>query len=72
MTREEFLTQMLDVLEREEDLSFDMELADIEEWDSLAVMATMAFLHKNFGIETSMSDYKGMVTVEDIGKKAGL
>ena len=42
MTREEFLIEMLDVLQREDELTFDMELQDLDEWDSLAVMATMA------------------------------
>lgn len=72
MTREEFLTQMLDVLQREDELTFDMELQDLDEWDSLAVMATMAFLDKQFGVKTSMADYKTMKTVEDIAAKAGL
>ena len=71
MTRDEFLTQMLDVLQREDELTFDMELQDIDEWDSLAVMATMAFLDKQFGVKTSISDYNSMKTIEDIAKKAG-
>ena len=72
MSNEEFLEQMLEVLQREDELQFDMALEDIDEWDSLAVMATMAFLHKEFGVETSMADYKTMKTIEDIAKKAGL
>lgn len=43
MTREEFLLKMQDVLQREDILSFDMNLADVDEWDSLSKMATMAF-----------------------------
>ena len=72
MNREEFLTEMQDVLQREDELSFDMILDEIEEWDSLSKMATMAFLERNFGVKTSFSDYKEMKTVEDIAKKAGI
>lgn len=72
MTRDEFLTEMQDVLQTEEELSFETVLEDLEEWDSLAVMATMAFLDKNFGIKTSMADYINMTTIEDIAAKAGL
>lgn len=72
MTKEEFLVQMLEVLQRDDELTFDMELQDLDEWDSLAVMATMAFLDKQFGIQTSMADYRNMTTVEDIAQKAGL
>ena len=30
MTREEFLIEMLDVLQREDELTFDMELQDLD------------------------------------------
>ena len=47
MTNEEFLTEMQDVLQTEEDLSMETVLDDLDEWDSLSVMATMAFLEKS-------------------------
>lgn len=72
MTRDEFLTEMQDVLQTEEELSFDTVLQSLEEWDSLAVMATMAFLDKTFGVKTSMTDYIAVNTLEDIAVKAGL
>ena len=72
MTREEFLLKMQDVLQREDILSFDMNLADVDEWDSLSKMASMAFLEKEFGVKTRFADYKEMKTVEDIALKAGL
>lgn len=72
MTRDEFLTELQDVLQRDDALAFDMLLDDIEEWDSLSKMATMAFLDKHFGVKTRFADYKDMQTVEDIAKKAGL
>ena len=72
MTNEEFLSKMQDVLQTEDELSFDMILGDLAEWDSLSVMATMAFLDKNFGVKTTMQDYKLMKTIGDIERKAGL
>jgi len=72
MTREEFLIEMQDVLQTEEELTFETVLKELEEWDSLSVMATMAFLDKSFGVKTSMADYINMNTVEDIAVKAGL
>lgn len=72
MTNEEFLSKMQDVLQTEDELSFDMILGDLAEWDSLSVMATMAFLDKNFGVKTTMQDYKLMKTIGDIARKAGL
>lgn len=72
MTKDEFLIEMQDVLQCEEELSFDATLDSVEEWDSLAAMATMAFLEKNFGVKTSFSDYKDVKTIGDIAKMAGL
>ncbi len=72
MTRDEFLVEMQDVLQCEDALTLDMALDGLEEWDSLAAMATMAFLEKSFGVKTNFSDYKDMKTIEDIAKKAGI
>jgi len=72
MTRDEFLAEMQDVLQRDEPLAYDMALSEISEWDSLSAMATMAFLQKKFKVHTTFADYRGMETVEDIAAKAGL
>ena len=72
MTRDEFLNEMVEVLQTEEELSLETVLADLAEWDSLSIMATMAFLDKSFGVKTTMKDYKEMKTIGDIAKKAGL
>ncbi len=72
MTKDEFLERLKDVLQREDDLTFDMLLKDLDEWDSLAIMATTAFLDRDFGVKTIFSDYKDMKTVADIATKAGL
>ena len=72
MTKEEFLTEMQDVLQTEEVLNMDTVLADLDEWDSLAMMATMAFLDKNFGVKVKIADLKVLGTVGDIAAKAGV
>lgn len=72
MTQQEFLTEMIDVLQTEQEISMDTVLAELDEWDSLSVMATMAFLDNSFGVKTTMKDYKDMKTIADIAKKAGL
>jgi len=72
MNREQFLEEMVEVLQTEEEITMETVLEDLEEWDSLSIMSTMAFLDKNFGVKTSMADYKAMTTIEDIAKKAGI
>ena len=72
MIESEFLKEFQDVLQTEENISMQTVLADLDEWDSLAVMSTMAFLESSFNVKTSMADYKNIITVADIAKKAGL
>ena len=72
MTREEFIAKMQDVLQTEEALSFDTVLADLDEWDSLSIMATMAFANKHFGVNLKMADFAEVETLEDIAQKVGL
>ena len=70
MTRDEFLVEMQDVLQTEETLTVDTVLTDLAEWDSLAVMATMAFLDRNFGVKLKISDVKELKTIGDIVTRA--
>ena len=72
MTRDEFLVEMQDVLQTEEALTADTVLTDLAEWDSLAVMATMAFLDRNFGVKLKISDVKELKTIGDIVTRAGV
>lgn len=72
MTKEEFVEQMQDVLQTDAELSMETVLADLDEWDSLSMMATMAFLNKNFGISLKISDLKAFATIGDIAAKAGV
>ncbi len=72
MTRDEFIVEMQDVLQTDAQLTAETELTDLAEWDSLAVMATMAFLDRNFGVKLSIADIKELNTIGDIVAKAGL
>lgn len=72
MSKEEFLVQMQDVLQTETELTMETVLDELDEWDSLSMMATMAFLDKNFGIKLKIADIKTLATIGDIAAKAGL
>ena len=72
MDRQEFLEQMQDVMQTETELNFDTKLEDLEEWDSLAAMATIAFLDQNFKVRIAYKDIPLLKTIEDIAKKAGV
>lgn len=72
MTKEAFLEKMQDVLQTDVTLSEDTILTELDEWDSLSMMATMAFVSKNFGIKLGIQDFKVMNVVGDIVNKVGL
>ena len=72
MTKEEFLTEMQDVLQTDDTLTAETVLGDLAEWDSLSMMATMAFLDKNFNVKLKIADIKALVNIGDIAAKAGI
>ena len=72
MSKEEFLVQMQDVLQTETELKMETVLDELDEWDSLSMMATMAFLDKNFGVKLKIADIKMLATIGDIATKAGV
>ena len=72
MTKEEFLVEMQDVLQTDDTLTPETVLGDLAEWDSLSMMATMAFFDKNFGVKIGLKDFKKMNTMSDLIAKAGL
>ena len=72
MTKDEFLVQMQDVLQTDAELKMETVLDELDEWDSLSMMATMAFLDKNFGVKVKIGDLKTLATISDIAAKAGV
>ena len=72
MNKEQFLEEMIEGLQTEDEITMDTILEDLEERDSLSIMSTMAFLDKSFGVKTNMADYEAMTTIGDIAEKAGV
>lgn len=72
MTKAEFLDKLQEIFETDNKLSEDMFLNDIEGWDSLAMMAVMAFFYEVLSIPLLPSETREMITVGDLVKKAGL
>lgn len=72
MTKQEFLEKLQDVLERDEEVTEDMVLADMDEWDSLAAMAVMAFFNRQLSITLLPAEVREMKTVQDLIAKAGI
>ncbi len=66
MSKEEFLEQMLDILNREEEVSLDDSLDNIDEWDSLGYVAFLAMAAEFTDKTIRASEVRGAKTVRDL------
>ncbi len=71
MTINEFLAQLADLIEIEDKLSLDTNLKDYEEFDSMAIMSLVAFVHKNFGKQFNARQLNQVETVESLVELIG-
>lgn len=70
MTISEFLTNFADLLDvRVSSISATTELRTVQEWDSLALLAFIAFVDSNFSTVIKIAELEDCVTVEDLYKK---
>ena len=74
VNREDFIEKIKDILQYESDkeLTYNSNLIDLDEWDSLSIISTVAFLDSEFGKKVTVSDMKNIVTIEDLAKIAGV
>lgn len=67
MSNEEKLALLAEMLEVEtEDLSPDMKLSELDEWDSFARLSFMSLVDDNYGKLISSADIKKYETVADL------
>ena len=71
MTKAEFLVDFQDVLQRDDPVIEDMVLADLDEWDSLSKMATMAYFKGHFSIAITLDTLGKLEKVSDLITLAG-
>ena len=66
MLKSMFLEDLRDLLQRDDPIDPDMELRDIAEWDSLAMMSCIAYFDKNFGVKTTITQFTQLRAVSDL------
>lgn len=72
MQLSEFLFVFQDILQRDEPLTVDTALEDIEEWDSLSIMGTIAWFDRQQGKKVTFKELKQLKSVADIAALAGI
>lgn len=70
MKKDEFLKELCEILQRDEPLSAQMALSDVDEWDSLAYLSVMSFFSQHFGIRLAPQSLKQCQSVQDVIKLA--
>ena len=67
MTNEEKLDLIAEVLDMDgSDLSMNMKLEDMDNWDSMTKLSLIVCFDDNFGKKLKQTDFKNFVTIGDI------
>lgn len=72
MSKDEFLEAFADILQTDEALSFEMNLATLDGWDSLSKITTLAFMDREFGVTMLVNQLDNLKTIGDIAAKCGI
>jgi|TARA_B110000908_G_C9876214_1_gene280557 acyl carrier protein len=66
MTKDNFLVLLAEVLQRDEPLNSEMDLEEIQEYDSMSQINIIVLIDTEFGELVSTEDIDECVTVQDI------
>ena len=66
MTEELFLEKMTDILDAEDEISFNTNLGEIEEWDSLSIVSYIAMANAACGKKVDVKSVREAVTIQDL------
>lgn len=62
----DFLEKLKDILDCEEDLTLDLELDELDEWDSLGILGFLAEMERHSTKTLQARDVKKAKTVRDL------
>lgn len=66
MTQQELLTYIQDALQRDDELKVEMNLQELEEWDSLAIVSLISLYDTYFGISVTGNVLRECQKVSDL------
>lgn len=69
MKIENFIDELIEALEIEDEdkeITLETDLRDLEEYDSLSVLAIIAMIDENFGKQIPSSDFAKVTTVKSL------
>jgi acyl carrier protein len=66
MTKAIFYTELEDTLELSAPINCETNLKELEEYDSMAIMSLVAYLHKSFGKQFNVRQLNNITTVQSL------
>lgn len=66
MTKENFIERMTDILDAEDEISFNTNLGEIEEWDSLSIVSYIAMANAACGKKVDVKRVREAMTIQDL------
>ena len=72
MKKSDFMKELAELLEIDDQLQLETNLKDYDEFDSMAIMSLVAFVHKKFGKQFNARQLNQVDTVESLVDLIGL
>lgn len=66
MDTAQFLELIRETLDLETELTLDVKFRELDEWDSLAYLSTIAMIDDEYDVVINANDFKGLETLGDI------
>lgn len=68
MKKDEFIKQLIDIMDTEAELTLETNLSDVEEWDSLSLVSFLSFCNARLRRPILPEEIKSAQTVNDLYK----
>ena len=72
MNREEFLTELVELMMLDSEPELTTELSSIAEWDSMTRLALLSLFEDNLNIQIDVEDLADLNTIQELVDLAGL
>lgn len=72
MNKADFLAEFKNAINREDEVTENMELSELPEWDSLGIMCIVSMFEERFSISLDFSELEEFKTVKDLMNRAGI
>ena len=66
MEIKEFIEKFAEAIEREDEIKFEDEFREYDEWSSIAYLSVIAFMDEEFDVQMEQAEFKKLTTVQDL------